>query len=169
MRSLVGGMLIGALVVGAWWLSGHWAVVEEHPLTLEHVFLATNSGRAEALSFVTPVAYALDWLMFYSDANKRLTLGIVSVAGVVAGAALHALWSREFRWEGFAGTGDLAHHAMGAVLMGIGGVTAMGCTIGQGLSALSTLSIASLPAIAGIVIGAVVSLKYQAWQLERTL
>ncbi|PBI84376.1 putative inner membrane protein [Variovorax boronicumulans] len=168
-RSLIGGMLIGALVVVAWWLSGHWAVVEEHPLTLEHVFLATNSGRAEALSFVTPVAYALDWLMFYSDANKRLTLGIVSVAGVVAGAALHALWSREFRWEGFAGTGDLAHHATGAVLMGIGGVTAMGCTIGQGLSALSTLSIASLPAIAGIVIGAVVSLKYQSWQLERTL
>ncbi|MCY1199177.1 sulfur transport [compost metagenome] len=88
---------------------------------------------------------------------------------MVVGVALHALWSREFRWEGLASTGDLAHHATGAVLMGIGGVMAMGCTIGQGLSALSTLSIASLPAIAGIVIGAVVSLKYQAWQLERTL
>lgn len=168
-RSLVGGVLIGLLVVAAWWLSGHWAVVDEHPLTLEHVFLATNSGRAEALSFVTPVAYALDWLMFYSDANKLLTLGIASVAGVVAGAAVHALWSREFRWEGFASTGDLAHHVAGGVLMGIGGVTAMGCTIGQGLSAVSTLSIASLPAIAGIVAGAVASLKYQAWQLQRDL
>lgn len=166
-RSLVGGALIGLLVVAAWWLSGHWAVVEEHPLTLEHVFLATNSGRAEALSFVTPVAYAIDWLMFYSDANKLLTLGIASVGGVVTGAALQALWTREFRWEGFAGTGDLAHHVTGAVLMGIGGVTAMGCTIGQGLSALSTLSIASLPAIAGIVAGAVAGLKYQAWQLQR--
>jgi hypothetical protein len=61
---------------------------------------------------------------------------------VVVGVALHALWSREFRWEGLASTGDLAHHATGAVLMGIGGVMAMGCTIGQGLSALSTLSIA---------------------------
>lgn len=168
-RSLAGGAAIGLLIVAAWWLSGHWAVVEEHPLTLEHVFLATNSGRAEAMSFVTPVAYALDWLMFYSDANKLLTLGIVSVAGVVAGAALHALWSREFRWEGFAGTGDLAHHAGGAVLMGVGGVTAMGCTIGQGLSALSTLSLASLPAIAGIVAGALAALRYQAWQLQREL
>ncbi|QNK69966.1 YeeE/YedE family protein [Variovorax sp. PAMC26660] len=168
-RSLVGGLLIGLLVVVAWWLSGHWAVVDEHPLTLEHVFLATNSGRAEALSFVTPVAYALDWLLFYSDTNKLLTLGIASVAGVVVGAAVHALWSREFRWEGFAGTNDLAHHMTGGVLMGIGGVTAMGCTIGQGLSAFSTLSIASLPAIAGIVVGAVASLKYQAWQLQREL
>lgn len=156
-------------MVAAWWLSGHWAVVEEHPLTLEHVFLATNSGRAEALSFVTPVAYALDWLMFYSDANKLLTLGIASVAGVIVGAAAQALWTREFRWEGFAGSGDLAHHLGGAVLMGIGGVTAMGCTIGQGLSALSTLSLASLPAILGIVAGAVASLKYQAWQLQRDL
>ncbi|WP_208513791.1 YeeE/YedE family protein [Variovorax paradoxus] len=168
-RSLAGGLAIGALVVAAWWLSGHWAVVEEHPLTLEHVFLATNSGRAEALSFVTPVAYALDWLMFYSDANKLLTLGIASVAGVIVGAAAQALWAREFRWEGFAGSGDLAHHLGGAVLMGIGGVTAMGCTIGQGLSALSTLSLASLPAIVGIVVGAVASLKYQAWQLQRDL
>jgi uncharacterized membrane protein YedE/YeeE len=168
-RSLAGGAVIGLLVVAAWWLSGHWGVVDEHPLTLEHVFLATNSGRAEALSFVTPVAYALDWLMFYSDANNRLTIGIVSVAGVVAGAAAHALWSREFRWEGFADSGDLAHHLAGGVLMGVGGVTAMGCTIGQGLSALSTLSIASLPAIAGIVAGAVASLRYQAWALQRAL
>lgn len=164
---LAGGIAIGGIVVAAWWLSGHWAVVEEHPLTLEHTFLATNSGRAEALSFVTPVAYALDWLLFYSDANKLLTIGIVSVAGVVVGAAAHALWTREFRWEGFGDTGDLAHHVVGGTMMGIGGVTAMGCTIGQGLSALSTLSLASALAVAGIVAGAIAGLKYQNWRLER--
>ena len=60
-----------------------------------------------------------------------------------------------------------AFHLVGAVLMGVGGVVAMGCTIGQGLSALSTLSLGSFLAVAGIVAGAVVALRYQSWQLER--
>jgi hypothetical protein len=58
---------------------------------------------------------------------------------------------------------------MGAVLMGVGGVTAMGCTVGQGLSGLSTLALGSFVAFAGIVAGAVAGLKYQVWQLERSL
>jgi len=166
-RMLLGGAGIGALVVAAWWLSGHWAEVPEHPETLEHMYAATNTGRIEALSFVTPVAYTLDWLMFFSDRNKVLTVGIVSVLGVVAGAAVHALCTREFRWQGFAGTGDLAHHLAGAVLMGVGGVTAMGCTIGQGVSALSTLHLASFPAVLAIIGGAVAALRYQDWRIGR--
>jgi len=55
------------------------------------------------------------------------------------------------------------------VLMGVGGVTAMGCTVGQGLSGLSTLALGSFVAFAGIVAGAVAGLKYQVWQLERSL
>jgi uncharacterized protein len=53
------------------------------------------------------------------------------------------------------------------VLMGVGGVTAMGCTIGQGLSGLSTLSISSFLALAGILAGAWLAFKYQMWRLER--
>ena len=165
--ALWGGAAVGAMVAAAWWLSGHWAEVQEHPLTLEHAFVATNSGRSEALSFVTPVAYTLDWLMFYSDRNKLLSTGIVSVLGVVAGAAAHTLWTREFRWQGFADTKDLAHHLTGAVLMGVGGVTAMGCSIGQGLSALSTLHLASLIAVPAIAAGALLALRYQAWRAAR--
>ena len=161
------GLVLGLLVVAAWYISGHWGMVEEHPLTLEQTFLGTNSGRAEALSFVSPVAYTLDWLMFFSDRSKVLTIGIVSAVGMVAGSAVQALWHRDFRWEGFASPQDLAHHLVGAVLMGVGGVVAMGCTIGQGLSALSALSLGSFLALAGIVAGAVVALRYQSWQLER--
>ena len=43
--------------------------------------------------------------------------------------------------------------------MGIGGVTAMGCTVGQGLSGLSTLALGSFIAVAGIVAGAVLALR----------
>lgn len=167
--ALLGGAGVGALVVAAWWLSGHWAEVQEHPQTLEHMYAATNTGRIEALSFVTPVAYTLDWLMFFSDRNKVLTIGIVSVLGVVAGSAVHALCTREFRWQGFADTNDLALHLVGAVFMGVGGVTAMGCTIGQGVSALSTLHLASFPAVLAIIGGAMAALRYQNWRIERSL
>ena len=168
-RSLLGGTGIGALVVAAWWLSGHWAEVQEHPQTLEHMYAATYTGRIEALSFAAPLAHTLDWLLFFSDRNKVLTVGVVSVLGVIAGAAAHALYTREFRWQGFANTDDLAHHLTGAALMGVGGVTAMGCTIGQGLSAISTLHLASFPAVLAIIGGAVVALRYQNWRIERSV
>jgi uncharacterized protein len=77
-----------------------------------------------------------------------------------------ALSQGSFRWEGFGGTEDLVNHLVGGALMGVGGVTAMGCTVGQGLSGLSTLSLTSFVAVAGIVAGAVAALKYQVWRLE---
>jgi uncharacterized membrane protein YedE/YeeE len=167
-NNLLAGLGIGSLVVFAWWLSGSFGHIAEHPETLQEVFLATSSGRAEALSFVAPVAYSLDWLMFFSDKSKTLTLGIVSVVGVVAGSALMALWEGTFRWEGFGGTEDIANHLVGAALMGVGGVTALGCTVGQGLSGISTLSVTSLIAVAGIFAGAVVAFKYQIARLDHS-
>ncbi len=164
---LLGGLGIGALVVAGWWLSGVLGHVDEHPQTLEPVFLATNSQRMESFSFVAPLAYVLDGLIFFSDASKRLTQGMVIVLGVVLGSAAVALADRSFRWEGFRGVEDTANHLVGAALMGVGGVTAVGCTIGQGLSGLSTLALGSFIAVAGIVAGAVAALRWQVWRLER--
>ena len=166
--NLLAGLGIGLLIAAMWWLSGHMAYVAEHPETLDETFLVTNSGRMEALSFVAPMAYTIDWLIFFSDKTKLLTLGVVSVFGVVVGSALYSLLSRSFRWEGFRNTEDTANHLVGAVLMGVGGVTAMGCTIGQGLSGISTLSATSFVAVAAIIAGAVAGLKYQIWRLERS-
>jgi uncharacterized membrane protein YedE/YeeE len=116
---------------------------------------------------VAPIAYTVDWLILFSDKNKVLTIGIVSTLGVVAGSAGGGAGRGRFRWEGFAGTEDTANHLVGAVLMGVGGVTAMGCTVGQGLSGLSTLALGSFIALAGIVAGAMLALRYQVWRLER--
>lgn len=159
---LLGGAIVGLCVTAAWWLGGHVAEIAEHPETLEHMYATTYSGRIEAFSFVTPVAHTLDWLLFFSDKNKVLTWGIASACGMVAGSWLHALWRRDFQWQGFANTQDLSRHLLGAALMGIGGVTAMGCTVGQGISAVSLLSLGSFVAIAGIVAGAVGMLRYLA-------
>jgi uncharacterized membrane protein YedE/YeeE len=168
-NNLLAGIGIGAIITAMWWVSGHMGFVAEHPETLEAVFLVTNSGRAESLSFVAPVAYTLDWLIFFSDKSKVITIGIISVVGMVTGSALQALASRSFRWEGFGGTEDTANHLVGAVLMGVGGVVAMGCTVGQGLSGISTLSLTSFVALAAILAGAVGGLKCQMWRLERSL
>jgi uncharacterized membrane protein YedE/YeeE len=164
---LLGGLGIGAVIVGMWWVSGQLGHVAEDPNTLQEAFVATNSQRMESLSFVAPVAYTLDWLMFFSDKSKVLTIGIVSTVGVVVGSALVALATRSFRWEGFAHAEDTANHLVGAALMGVGGVTALGCTIGQGLSGVSTLALGSFLALGAIVTGAVLALRYQTWRLER--
>jgi uncharacterized membrane protein YedE/YeeE len=166
--NLLAGFGVGGLVVAMWWVSGRLGFVAEHQETLDAVYLATNSGRIEALNFVAPAAYTLDWLMFYSDASKVLSAGIAAVAGVLVGSAASALQTKTFRWEGFANPRDLGQHLLGSVLMGVGGVTAMGCTFGQGLSGISTLSLNSVVALAAIVLGAVVSLRQQAARLERT-
>ena len=163
---LLGGLGIGGGVVALWWVSGVLGHLAEHPQTLEQAFLATNSQRMESFSFVAPLAYVLDGLVFFSDASKHLTQGMVLVLGVVLGSAAVALASGSFRWEGFGGVEDTANHLVGAVLMGVGGITAIGCTIGQGLSGLSTLSVGSLIATLGIVAGALAALRWQVWRLD---
>jgi uncharacterized membrane protein YedE/YeeE len=164
---LLGGVGIGAVIAAMWWVSGRLGYLAEDPNTLQEAFVATNSQRMESLSFVAPVAYTIDWLLFFSDKSKVLTIGIVSTVGVVLGSAAMALATRSFRWEGFANAEDTADHLVGAVLMGVGGVTALGCTVGQGLSGVSTLALGSFIALAGIIIGAVLALRFQVWRLER--
>jgi len=166
---LLAGLGVGAVITGVWWVSGSLGHLAEHPVTLEESFLATNSKRMESLSFVAPVAYTMDWLILFSDTSRVLTLGIVSTLGVVLGSAGVALASGSFHWEGFAGTEDTANHVVGALLMGVGGVTAMGCTVGQGLSGVSTLALGSFLALAGILAGGWLGVHYQTWRVERSL
>lgn len=161
----IGGVGIGAVVAAVWWVSGRLGYLAEDPNTLAQAFVATNSRRMESLSMVAPVGYALDWLMGFSDKSNLLTLGIVSVVGVFVGSWAMAMATRSFHWEGFGGTEDLANHLVGGALMGVGGVMALGCTVGQGLSGVSTLSLGSLLALVSIIAGAVLALRYQTWRV----
>ncbi len=166
-RLLLGGIGIGLLVVALWWVSGHLGYVAEDPQTLQSTYVGTLSNHLESFTFVAPLAATLNWLMLYSDTSNVLDIGIVSVFGVIAGSALHALATRRFRWEGLSGLEDTANHMLGGLLMGIGGVTALGCTVGQGITGVSTLSPTSWLALASIIGGGVIGVKYQAWRLER--
>ena len=156
---IASGVVLGLLVVAGWFVTGHLGFGES-PETLEDVYFATNSRTLESLSFVAPMAYSLEMLLLWTDKSLRMSFGIASVIGVALGALVEARFSGRFRWEGFASLQDLRQNLAGAALMGFGGITAMGCTIGQGLSGLSSLAIGSLIAVAGIVSGSAATMKW---------
>ena len=165
-ENLLAGIGVGVGITAIWWVSGHYAHLTEDPNTLQEAFLVTNSGRMESLSFVAPYAFVLDWMMFTSDKSKVLTIGIVAVIGMILGSAISSILSKNFRWESFRGVEDTANHLVGAALMGFGGVTAVGCTVGQGLSGLSTLALNSFIAFPGFILGAYIGLQYLQWRLS---
>ena len=165
--NLLGGFGTGLAVVAAWYVSGHIGYLAEHPDTLEEAFLATNSGRMESLSFVAPLAYTLELLMLWSDTSRIVSFGIATALGVIAGSFAWSMVTRSFRWEGFASVEDTASHLIGAALMGFGGVVAMGCTVGQGITGFSTLALGSIVTFGAIVAAAAATLKFQYWRLMR--
>ena len=139
-RLLLAGAILGAGVAAGWAITGPLA----DPFD-DHI-------RLRSLTFVGPVARALfgvagnhaDWLDF----------GAASVPGVVAGAFLHARLSGQFRWEAYDDHHEMRRHLTGAALMGFGGVLAGGCTIGQGLTAGSLLSLTWPITVLGMIAGA---------------
>ena len=161
----LGGVVTGLVVVGGWVVSGVVGHVAEDPNTLQEAFVATNTGRMESFSFVSPMAYTLEYLMLWTDKSKIVTHGIASALGVIAGSAAYALATRSFRWEGFRDAEDTANHVVGGILMGFGGITALGCTIGQAITGISTLALGSFITFAAIVAGSALTMKYQYWRM----
>ena len=142
---LLSGLVIGALIPAGWAASGILGAdpFEPAPLT--------------SFSFAAPIGGALTYLMTWTGAT--LSFGVAAVGGTIAGAFAAALLRREWRLEGFSGTPDLLRHLAGAALMGSGGVLALGCSIGQGLTGVSTLSPLSPLALLAIMAGSVLGLK----------
>jgi uncharacterized membrane protein YedE/YeeE len=163
---ILGGVVVGLVVVGGWYLTGHVGY-GENPDTLETMAMGTNSHQIESLSFVAPVAYTLELGMLWTDSSLAVTFGVAAVLGMIAGSLAYALASRSFHWEGFAGPADTASHIVGGMLMGFGGVTALGCTIGQGLSGFSTLALGSILTFLAIVTGSALTMKWQYHRIMR--
>jgi len=165
--NVLGGLVVGLVVVGGWVLSGNVGHLAEDPATLEEKFLATNSGRMESFSFVAPQAYLLELFMLWSDKSRVMTFGIAAVLGMFSGSLAWSLATRSFRLESFRDAEDLINHLAGGALMGFGGVLALGCTIGQGITGLSTLALGSILAFFSMIAGAALTMKVQYWRLMK--
>src|SRR5258708_5134777 len=163
----LGGVVTGLVVAGGWDVSGHIGYLAADPRTLQGTFVPTNTRRMESFSFVAPLAFTLDYLMFWTDKSRIVTYGIASVAGVIAGSAAYAIATRKFRWEGFRDAEDTGMHILGGLLMGFGGICALGCTMGQALTGISTLALGSIITFACIVAGSAATMKWQYWRISR--
>ncbi|RYF14881.1 MAG: YeeE/YedE family protein [Comamonadaceae bacterium] len=157
----VGGILVGLLVGAAFFLTGSIGFIPEHPETLEAAWLGTQSRRPEALSFSAPLGHALDLLTLWSDKATVATFGVTLSLGVLLGAFATARVRRDFKLESFRTPRELGEHAAGGVLMGFGGITALGCSIGNGVTGLAMLSTGALLAVVGISAGAWLALARQ--------
>ncbi len=158
----VGGLGVGLVLALAFYLTGRIGFVAEHPETLDAAWLGTQGKRPEGLSFVSPLANALDLLSLWTDRNTVATFGVMLSLGIVLGSHLSARVRGEYRVESFTTTRDLRHSVVGGALMGFGGVTALGCSVGNGVTGAALLSTGSLLAIVGMVTGTVLVLKFQA-------
>jgi uncharacterized protein len=152
-RCLVSGIGVGFLAAAGWLMTG-----------LAADDLTSNPLQPASLSFVRPVADAIDWIE-RSTALGFPGFGAASVFGVIAGSFLASLINGGLQLTAFADASDLKRHLAGALAMGIGGVLALGCSIGQGVTGISTLSVQSLIACTAIIAGAVLGLN----RLEKRL
>jgi len=158
--NILAGTVIGLIVVAGWYVTGRFGFGED-PDTLEMVYLGTNSHLAESMTFVAPLGYTMNLWVYWIDYATIVTFGVASVIGVVVGSFVYGVTHKTFRWESFNSPQDMFRHIIGAVLMGFGGVTALGCTIGQGVTGISTLAVSSFIVLAAIIAGAAITMKVQ--------
>ena len=145
-ENIVGGIVVGLATMAGWIVTGVLAADEFNPVQLA------------SITFVAPMGESLQYLMTFTGAT--LNFGIAVVGGVIVGSFLMAVAAGTFRIESFIDRQDLTRHIGGAMLMGCGGVLALGCTIGQGITGMSTLALGSMIAWLSIIGGGYVGIKY---------
>ena len=151
--NLLAGIAIGLFVVAGWYITGVIGFDDFEPAPL------TSNN------FVGPVADSLLYLMTYTGAT--ITFGIAAAFGVLLGSFVYAVATGKFRVETFASRSDMLAHLGGGALMGVGGVMALGCTVGQGITGMSTLALGSLLTLVAIIFGSAVTMKVQYHLLDQ--
>jgi uncharacterized membrane protein YedE/YeeE len=142
---IAAGITVGLLVAAGWFSTGYLGADDFNP------------AAVTSLTFIAPIADAVQYAML--STGLSLNFGITMVAGVFAGSLVTALATRRFHLEGFNSPRHMLRSIGGAALMGAGGAMAYGCSIGQGLTGLSTLALASFVAVGGILLGTAAGLR----------
>ncbi len=161
--NVLGGFVVAAVVIAAWWVTtGELGqnLLEEAEMMDERPFAI----GAQSFTFVQPSGHLLRWIELGFD-KSMLTFALVAGFGVVAGSFIYSVLFRKFRIEWFASWKDFFTHIIGGLLMGIGGVLAMGCTIGQAVTGASTLAMGSFITFFAIVFGSALTMKIQYYQM----
>lgn len=177
--NILGGLVVGLAVLAAWYVTSNIRVDASGDILTLQSFVqdwdlyapadavrpaAAGPLAAQSFTFINPMGQTLGYVASGFD-RTLLTFGIMALAGVIAGSLLWSLLSRNFRIEWFASVRDFFNHLVGAILMGFGGVLAMGCTIGQGITGFSTLALGSILTFVAIVLGSAITMKVQYYKM----
>jgi len=142
---IAAGIAVGLLVSAGWFATGYLGADDFDP------------AAVTSLTFIAPIADSVQYVML--STGLTLNFGIAMVAGVFTGSLVTALITRRFRLEGYTSPRHMLRSIAGAALMGSGGAMALGCSIGQGLTGISTLAFASFVAAGGILTGSAAGLR----------
>ncbi len=157
------GISIGILTLLGWYVTAG-SMGQEWVEVAEFMEVPPPAVGPQSFTFVNPMGESLVFLKGGVDLNL-VTFGMATLFGVIFGSFLYAIISRSFRVEWFANIRDFINHVIGAILMGIGGVLALGCTLGQGVTGVSTLALGSFLALGSIIIGSALTMKVQYYKL----
>jgi uncharacterized membrane protein YedE/YeeE len=149
---ITAGIVVGLIIPAGWYVTGVIGFDDFEPV------------RFESYTFVAPVGESLQYLMTYT--GSTISFGVAAVAGVILGSFLYAVLTRKFHVETFIVRGDMVRHILGGILMGFGGVLALGCTVGQGITGMSTLALGSLMALVSIIFGSALTMKVEYYLLD---
>jgi uncharacterized membrane protein YedE/YeeE len=153
------GIIVGLVIVMAWLLTGG-VTGQEWIEANDFLDDPLPSVGMQSFTFINPMG---ETLIFAGNAADLyyLTFGVTALLSVITGAFAYSVLSKNFRIEWFLSKQDFIRHIIGAVLIGIGGVLAMGCTIGQGVTGISTLAIGSFITLIFIILGAAITMKVE--------
>lgn len=174
------GIVVGLAILGAWIATSLVMVDADGEIislsayyTDWDLYAFDDAGKPavgaplspQSYTFINPMGQALGYLTVGKATSSFLTFGIVAALGVIAGSFLWALFTRSLRFEWFASFKDFYTHVIGAILMGFGGVLGMGCTIGQGITGVSTLALGSFLTVISIIIASALTMKVQYYKM----
>lgn len=150
--NILAGIAIGLIIPAGWYITGVVGFDDFEPL------------RLESYTFTGPIAEGLMYLMTFT--GSTINFGIAAVFGMILGSFLYVILTGKFRLESFSDRGDMVRHLIGAVFMGFGGVLALGCTIGQGITGMTTLALGSFLALVSIIFGSALTMKVEYYRLD---
>jgi len=161
--NILGGAAVGLAVLAGWYLTGG-PLGQAWKEYAEFATQVPSRVQVQSYTFISPMGDTVRYLLS-PDNTALINFGVMALAGVILGSGFYALMTGSFRIEWFVSLKDFANHAVGGALMGVGGVLAMGCTVGQAITGMSTLALGSMLTFFAIVIGAAATMKYQYWRM----
>lgn len=154
LNNILAGVVIGILIPAGWYITGVVGFDDFEPM------------RLESFTFTGPTAEGLMYLLTFT--GSTINFGMTAVLGVILGSFFYVILTGKFRLESFTDRTDMVRHLSGAALMGFGGVLALGCTIGQGITGMSTLALGSLMTLASIIFGSALTMKVDYYLLDES-